>query len=587
MKEILDLHQYYEQAITHIKEDELNHSFPSHFYESFYQGLYLTNQKQEISRKKFDYTWIKTIEAYYPSIDKITRNMKSQLKYESEILPIEKIKRVGPEAIKHLSSHTNLISEIDEEENVTPEKLLSDLSDIDYGIYENRFIMTLAYRLRDYVLERIRLIEKELYAKRTTQLKVVNEFWYNESKINLSFDLSSEETYRQKKEDEHNLMVLERAQRLYKLISNLLNSTFIKTLKHHKKVIPPIIKTQIILKNTDFKNAYLLWLYLDKTYTLDFSYEQESRQKRFDQLYQDHLSKVSLLLFSTLFYHNEKRLEGNYQKAKFKKTQAKRLEDIEPTFSLDPTPYVVENQEMNEYFLREVEKTFKKHVRETKTLEDKQKKYIKDALSDLIQITNRVAWKELEVNQDQDVFNRLVDLKDPKKALDKAYEKQKLSRILREVKERDYKEAVELEKKWFKEMVIKQKELIDDIESRANQKLKETIEKESKKYEQNIKKRITKDQKKYTDQITKERRALAELKKKLESNLQKEKKRVREEKKLKLEKERLKLKQKKQKELEKKKLQEQKKKENAIKRLEKEKALVLSKNEAALKKLKY
>lgn len=584
MKDILDLHDYYDQVIHKLDEIESNHSFPSHFYQAFYQGTYLTNQRQEIGRKKFDDTWITTIEAYYPSIDKITRNMKSQLKYDQEILPIEKIKRVGPDAIKHLSSHTNLISDIDEDDFVTPEKLLSDLSDIDYGIYENRFIMTLVYRLRDYILERIRQIEKELYAKRTINLEIKNEFIYEGAKISFDLNLKSEESYKQKKEDEHNLFVLERAERLYKLISNLTNSTFIKTLKHYKKVVPPIIKTQIILKNTDFKNAYLLWLYLDKTYMLDFSYEQENRQKRFDQLYQDHLTKQSLMLFSTLFYHNEKRQSGDYQKAKFKKVQSKR-EETTPSFSLEPTSYVIEPQQMNEYFLKESEKIFKKHLRESKTDELEPKRYIKDALSDLINITNKVAWESLEVNQDDDVFNRLVQAKDPKKALEKAYEKQKLSRILREVKEKDYKEAIELEKKWFKELVNKQKELIDDLESTEREKIKETILKEQKKYDANLKKTISKDQKKLTDQITKERKALALIKKKLETSLQNEKKRIREEKKKKLEKERLKLKQQKEKELLKKKLQLEKKKETTLKKIEQEKLKLIEQNKKAIIKL--
>ncbi|HKL61194.1 MAG TPA: hypothetical protein VJY66_02295 [Acholeplasma sp.] len=571
MKDTFDLHKYYSNAINQLDKLEQDHVLPSHFYESYFIGDNQVYQKQETDRKKFDDTWLKTIEAYFPSLDKITRNMKSQLKYESEILPIEKIKRVGPDSIKHLSSHTNLISEIDEDDNVIPYRLLADLSEIDYGIYENRFIMTLVFRLRDYILDRIKIVSEGLYANRTTRLNVSNAFNFHQSDIEIQINVVSKERFVQRKEDEHNLSVLERAERLYKLISNLTNSTFIKTMKHYKKVTPPIIKTQIILKNTDFKNAYLLWMYLDKTFNLDFTYEQESRQKRFNNDYRDNLNKMSLMLFSTLFYHNESESAGSYQRAKYKKINSKVVTELSDEYSLDPKSHIIENQQMNEYFLKEITKVFKKEIASSDDKDQQSKIYIKTALEDMIKISNRVTESYFKVNADDDIFNRLVEINDRSKALDKTYDKQKITRIMREVKERDYKKALELEKKWFKELTIKQKALIDEKQQTSDKKLLDQIEKESKKYDVNIKKSISKAQKKHTDFITKERKELAALKAKLEKDLQKEKKRIIEEKKLRLEKERQKLKLKKEKEKEKLLKQAARKKETESNKIKKEK----------------
>ena len=50
-------------------------------------------QKEQIESLKFDDKWIKAIESYFPSINRITINLKSTLKMQSEIIPIEKPKK--------------------------------------------------------------------------------------------------------------------------------------------------------------------------------------------------------------------------------------------------------------------------------------------------------------------------------------------------------------------------------------------------------------------------------------------------------------------------------------------------------------
>ena len=96
--------------------------------------------------------WIDQIEAAVPYIDNIFENPKRFIISQDEILNIEKSKKVGVETVKHLSKHTNFISEVDEETgDIKPEKLLNELKEETFNTYENRFIYTLVDLLESFI----------------------------------------------------------------------------------------------------------------------------------------------------------------------------------------------------------------------------------------------------------------------------------------------------------------------------------------------------------------------------------------------------------------------------------------------------
>ncbi|MBM7453346.1 hypothetical protein JN09_000672 [Acholeplasma morum] len=587
MKYRYDLNDFQKIISKGIQEAETK-EFSNYFYHAFYQGNRNLYQRQDTERKKFDETWISTIESFFPSIDRITRNMRSAIKYEEEILPIEKIKRVGSTAIKHLSSHTNFIREIDEDGDVVAQKLLSDLSETEFGIYENRFIMTLVFRLRDYTFERIKIIKQGLYANRKTRLNVESQFEFGDASYNIQFNVEQNESIVQRKTDDHNIMVLEKAERLYKLISNLTNSTFIKTLKHYKPVTPPIVKTQIILKNTDFKNAYLLWLYLDKTFQLEYTLEASSRQKRFKHEYIKQLDQATMLLLSTLLVNDPvEESKDSYMPVKYKETKPKILQMMPDEVEVNPDVYVIERQPMNEFYLSKMRQILTKQVQETYNVENKEpiKVYLREALEDATLITNSLYESFFKYNTDGDIFSRMIIEDDPEKALLEAYEKQRVSTIVREVKQKDFQRAIELEKKWNTVLLQKQEALLAKEAETSEERILKLIEEEKKKYDKETRSVITKAQREHQIEIRKQRQELQAFRKKLNDELKAQRQKLKEAEKKRIEKERLLLK--KQKEKEKAKLLKQKEKEAEAKKkaILKQKAMVEKKHQVKLKEL--
>ena len=257
-----DLSAYYERldkALFNLSNDE----FYKYFENAFLNGSRTYYQKNIAETKKFDDTWIKTVESYFPSIDKITRNPQSTLKYEEDIVAIERAKKTSSKSVRHLASHTEYIKDIDENLNVTPKKILIENAEQNYATYENRFIMTLINRLFLFVRNRYEIIKNNVESEQRDHLSGNVNFNFNKTNVEMNFDMTIKKDLDDKSINEHNHDLLARTEKLNYLISGLKNSRFMQLLSGANPVHPPIMKTNVITKNPEFRNAYNLWIFLD------------------------------------------------------------------------------------------------------------------------------------------------------------------------------------------------------------------------------------------------------------------------------------------------------------------------------------
>ena len=66
-------------------------------------------QKERRERRIFDDSWLKNIEGIIPIIDKLMRSPKETLKKVSEVVPVERAKKIDSNTIRHLAANTQLI----------------------------------------------------------------------------------------------------------------------------------------------------------------------------------------------------------------------------------------------------------------------------------------------------------------------------------------------------------------------------------------------------------------------------------------------------------------------------------------------
>lgn len=225
--------------------------------------------KSDYEGNLVSFDWVDIIEEACPYIDIIVRQPKIALIREENTVKIEKSKKITVASIKDLSKHTEYINKVDKKtKSVEPKKILDVRNEETYNIYENRFLYTLIDSLLKFVLEKEELLNNfELSDDKVLEYsaKTVTDF----EKIDIELKVTSETLPTakvDKKIKDEIKKIKARIKRIKEYISSWQRSEMYKALdKAHVSFIkPPIKKTNIILKNPNFRIAVKLWEYLLK-----------------------------------------------------------------------------------------------------------------------------------------------------------------------------------------------------------------------------------------------------------------------------------------------------------------------------------
>ena len=254
--------------------------------------------------------WISTIEEVLPNLDTIVRNPRKFIVQEEDIVDISLCKAISTESVKHLAQHTNMISKVDKDGTVTPSRILNITKEESFEIYENRFIYTLLLKLKDFVQIRYDKIKKASATQDVLQLNVDSKFNLPSKKVTYRTEymaqLSFDEVMRM---DPETLQKIERIAKIDKIITDFLASSFAKAMRNSAPVRPPITRTNVILKEPNFKKALTLWQFIE-TYqaTAGFSATDDIEDIKVETPQQTQLRQMvtlNTMLFESLYDQHE------------------------------------------------------------------------------------------------------------------------------------------------------------------------------------------------------------------------------------------------------------------------------------------
>lgn len=216
----------------------------------------------DLKRVEVDFEWLDIMEDTIRYLDNILRNPNRFIINEEEIVKIELARKTTVESIRHLSKHTNFIQKIEDNGDVKPSKILNIQKDESYDTYENRLIYTLIENMRNFVEIKKKSLISESSIKDCKKAKYTAKSNIGREQVFVELNYTS--TLSEKKGVQGEQPLEKRLQRLDDDISMLCSTEVYKTLKklHVARVIPPIKKTNVILKNTNFQYAMKLWDYL-------------------------------------------------------------------------------------------------------------------------------------------------------------------------------------------------------------------------------------------------------------------------------------------------------------------------------------
>lgn len=342
--------------------EELDKNTTADPYGNYVLGRVKGGQKTVLNKsqteiRNFDMSFLDTIESVYPAMLKIMRNPKKSLRYESEVVAVEKARKVNADTVRHLSSHTHLIKEIKKNGDVIPSKVLTTYTEEEIAIYENRFIKSLVRRCEMFLERRYEVMKISLESFETEKLNVKNEFKMSGQEVTVEVNVAIKNDLTTNVETTKEQF--DRLCNIREMIQGLKGTEFMRALAKARDVLPPIMKTNIILHNPDFKLCYGLWLYLDRVDSIATNIDVKEKSYKFTQAFDSDMNAVMALALTSFIKNRQ--IDDIYSSKKLSSQKApKPIVDNTPELelNLEADNKKLEDYTMNELLLSQTAKFF-------------------------------------------------------------------------------------------------------------------------------------------------------------------------------------------------------------------------------------
>lgn len=307
------------------------------FYAAFRRRLRASRPEFKLNRKDrkkhFELDWIEMIESCIVNLDNIVRNPRKFIVIEEDIVDISLARAISTESIKHLAQHTNMIAAVDKEGNVTPNKILNTTKEESFEVYENRFIYTLLKNLSNFVTRRLDAIKMSYVNDHILELTAKGNFFMGKTRVFCNFEIvgSLPTDPEQEAEQSRDVEILQRVTKLQRVISDFLSSPFAKQMINSAPVRPPITRTNVILKNPDFKKALVLWQFIESYTKMGFQVENDIKKmpvdEKVDTLVSDMMCLSNMIMEGLI--HGEAQDMAFFDEANMTEEEQKEKEEVE------------------------------------------------------------------------------------------------------------------------------------------------------------------------------------------------------------------------------------------------------------------
>ena len=258
---------------------------------------------------KIEEDWISEIEEKLVFVENAVKAERQFIRTNGEVVPIEKIKKVSKESVSHLAKHSDLITHLPEDENddIIPDKLYMIEKLSDFSVYENKFLYKLLCYLRDFTALRDDKIQK-LRTTYVSDFSAKKTFESKGRKFNYNLDFHDENYINEYPiKDISQDSLIKRIENIEHITLMLLNTDLMQEVSKTPMIKDPIVKTNVLKMNNDFKNSLALYDYLVSYTKMGFeAVEIKKEYSPYSALVADELAEIgSLVSFLTYKYGNE------------------------------------------------------------------------------------------------------------------------------------------------------------------------------------------------------------------------------------------------------------------------------------------
>lgn len=310
---------------------------------------------------KIDSDWVENIEEGLKYVEKAIQEDRQFIRTEGSVVQIEKVKKTSKATIEHLAKHSELITRKPKAgSNLIPDKLYIVEKLSDYTVYENRFLYMLLRYLKDFVQMRLDNI-KDKVTTYESHVKINKDIKVNETHIQYKLDYDAIH-----KNDilltnrSHDIPLMNRVENIYALVNSFLSTPLMKEVSKAPMIKPPIVKTNVLLMNQNFRAAVALYEFI-RSYNKDGYQFTEKIHKLnpFPNDLGDEMAQIIELTGAVSYTFGQdikkelnEKLEAEFKLIKEKEKQKalqelKRLKKTLSELNEDPTAYILKLEKYN------------------------------------------------------------------------------------------------------------------------------------------------------------------------------------------------------------------------------------------------
>lgn len=247
------------------------------FYEFFMDSVSRAQNQIQFSNRKMikmvDLRWVDTIESCLEAFQTIINSPRNVIREEELIVNVANAKKAGPETIKHLAQHSNLVEDFNEQTGyLRPGRLMQRYREDSIGLYENRLVFTTMEYAFGFVKTRYDALLAAMSDEFGAKLKVTSDMNSAAEHVHLDLFLHIKQIDDALTTDDKNAEVFSRISRIYRVLSVLMNSDFASQMSKLPRVKGTINKTNILKKNKNYRKIsdllQFLRLYDDVGYAI-------------------------------------------------------------------------------------------------------------------------------------------------------------------------------------------------------------------------------------------------------------------------------------------------------------------------------
>ena len=225
---------------------------------------------------KIEQDWIKAIEEGLEFVEKAVAEERQFIRTNGEVVPIEKVKKVSKDSVEHLAKHSEMITHVPEHEGdlLIPDELYMVEKLSDYAVYENRFLYMMLIYLRNFIefrLEKIETLRRTYFG----EMFFDKEITTGASTLKIKTEITEKRTDNPfPVPDRESEQLVKRICDCREIINSLLNTELMNQVSKSPMIKPPIVKTNVLKMNNNFKRSLALYDYIASYKGDGYTYEE-------------------------------------------------------------------------------------------------------------------------------------------------------------------------------------------------------------------------------------------------------------------------------------------------------------------------